>query len=93
MAYLFDTPGMLWPRIIVPQSGLHLAASGAVGRNAYDDETVALDLLDLLKVEYPAVLEARYAFGLAPEAQASPLRTSQALRSSPSCSMRARPRP
>ena len=35
--YLYDTPGMLWPRIVVPESGFNLAASGAVGRNAYDD--------------------------------------------------------
>ena len=33
--YLFDTPGMLWPRIIVAESGYNLAASGAIGRNAY----------------------------------------------------------
>ena len=32
--WLYDTPGMLWPKIIVPQSGYNLAASGAVGRNA-----------------------------------------------------------
>src|SRR5256885_5178667 len=38
--YLWDTPGMLWPRIIVEQSGYNLAASGAVGRNAYDEELV-----------------------------------------------------
>ena len=49
---------------MVPESGTLLAASGAVGRNAYDDETVALDLLDLLKVAYPALLEERYRFGL-----------------------------
>ena len=42
---LFDTPGMLWPRITVPQSGCHLAASGAIGRNAYDEQEVALALL------------------------------------------------
>jgi ribosome biogenesis GTPase A len=29
---------MLWPRIIVAQSGYNLAASGAVGRNAFDEE-------------------------------------------------------
>ena len=66
--YLFDTPGMLWPRIVVPQSGVHLAASGAVGRNAYDDEVVALELLDILKVSYPGLLAARYALGLSAEA-------------------------
>ena len=27
--YLYDTPGVLWPRIIVEQSGFNLAASGA----------------------------------------------------------------
>jgi hypothetical protein len=34
---LYDTPGMLWPRITCAAEGLHLAASGGVGRNAYDD--------------------------------------------------------
>ncbi len=58
--YLYDTPGMLWPRIIVAQSGYNLAASGAVGRNAFDDQEVALELLDYLKPGYPALLQARY---------------------------------
>lgn len=58
--YLYDTPGMLWPRIIVEQSGYNLAASGAVGRNAYDEELVALELLDYLRRHYPAALEARF---------------------------------
>ena len=57
---LFDTPGMLWPRIIVPRSGYHLAASGAIGRNAYDDEEVALELLVSLQPHYAAQIEARY---------------------------------
>jgi len=59
-AYLFDTPGMLWPKIIVEKGGYHLAASGAVGRNAYDDEEVALELLNSLKGHYAALLAARY---------------------------------
>lgn len=59
--YLFDTPGMLWPRIIVAQSGYNLAASGAVGRNAFDDQEVALELLDYLKPHYATELAARYA--------------------------------
>ncbi len=62
--YLFDTPGMLWPRIVVPESGYNLAASGAVGRNAYDDQEVALELLSKLKATYGAQLEARYKLGL-----------------------------
>ncbi len=58
--YLFDTPGMLWPRIIVEKSGYNLAASGAVGRNAFNEEEVALDLLGYLKQHYPASLAERY---------------------------------
>ena len=58
--YLYDTPGMLWPRIVVEQSGYRLAASGAVGRNAYDDEEVALVFLSALHVDYPGRVEQRY---------------------------------
>ena len=58
--YLFDTPGMLWPRVLVPQSGYLLAASGAIGRNAYDEQEVALELLDVLQPAYADRLEARY---------------------------------
>ena len=58
--YLYDTPGLLWPRIIVAQSGFNLAASGAIGRNAYDEELVALELLNRLRQDYPQLLEARY---------------------------------
>src|SRR3990167_6062552 len=58
--YLYDTPGVLWPRIIVAQSGYNLAASGAIGRNAYDEQEVAVELLAYLKVHYPTSLEARY---------------------------------
>jgi ribosome biogenesis GTPase A len=62
--YLFDTPGMLWPKIIVEKSGYHLAASGAVGRNAYDEEEVALELLQSLKGRYAQLLATRYKMAL-----------------------------
>ncbi|WP_343626087.1 ribosome biogenesis GTPase YlqF [Roseateles puraquae] len=58
--YLFDTPGMLWPRIAIEQSGYHLAASGAIGRNAFDEEEVALELIAVLKRRYPDRLKERY---------------------------------
>jgi ribosome biogenesis GTPase A len=58
--YLFDTPGVLWPLIIVAKSGYNLAASGAIGRNAYDEEEVALELVDYLRQNYAANVEARY---------------------------------
>jgi len=58
--YLWDTPGMLWPRIIVPKSGYNLAASGAVGRNAFDEEEVALELLGYLKANYASGVAERF---------------------------------
>jgi ribosome biogenesis GTPase A len=58
--YLYDTPGVLWPRIIVAQSGFNLAASGAIGVAAFDDETVALELLNYLIANYPESIEQRY---------------------------------
>jgi ribosome biogenesis GTPase A len=58
--YLYDTPGVLWPRIIVAQSGYNLAASGSVGRNAFDEQEVVYELLAYLRQHYPALLEARY---------------------------------
>ncbi|MGN1056695.1 MAG: ribosome biogenesis GTPase YlqF [Comamonas sp.] len=62
--YLWDTPGMLWPRISIEQSGYNLAASGSVGRNAYDEELVALELLLILQKHYPAQLNDRFKLGL-----------------------------
>ena len=65
--YLWDTPGMLWPRIIVAQSGYNLAASGAIGRNAFGEEEVALELLSLLIKKYPVSLMDRYKVDITPE--------------------------
>ena len=58
--YLVDTPGMLWPRITVEESGYNLAASGGIGRNAYDEEEVALELLARVSTRYADRLMARY---------------------------------
>lgn len=65
--YLFDTPGMLWPKILVPQSGFNLAASGAIGRNAFVEEEVAVELLAYLRQHYAAQLQERYKLQIAPE--------------------------
>jgi ribosome biogenesis GTPase A len=58
--YIYDTPGVLWPRITVEQSGYNLAASGAIGVNAYDEQEVALELLNYLISHYPDALTQRY---------------------------------
>lgn len=62
---LYDTPGMLWPRIAHESDGLMLAASHAVGVNAYIDEEVATWLAGFLLAHYPALLTARYGFATA----------------------------
>ena len=59
---LYDTPGMLWPKIAHPIDGLMLAASHAVGVNAYIGEDVAIFLADFLLQASPALLTARYGF-------------------------------
>lgn len=58
--WLYDTPGMLWQKIIVPESGYNLAAAGSVGRNALDEEDVALYLISYLKNHYLPLLQNRY---------------------------------
>jgi ribosome biogenesis GTPase A len=65
--YLWDTPGMLWPRIVAAKAGYNLAASGAIGRNAYDEEEVALELLDVLKRSYAGALAKRFGLEGDPE--------------------------
>ena len=70
--YLFDTPGMLWPRITVEESGYHLAASGGIGRNAYDEEEVALELLARVRPRYADRLQARYQIGALTDATNPP---------------------
>ena len=57
---LYDTPGLMWPKIEHESDGLMLAASHAIGRNAIIDEEVATFLGNLLQARYPAMLTARY---------------------------------
>lgn len=58
--WLYDTPGMLWQKIIVPESGYNLAIGGSVGRNALDEEDIVLYLIHYLKMHYPTLLAQRY---------------------------------
>jgi ribosome biogenesis GTPase A len=57
---LFDTPGLMWPKIAHDSDGFMLAASHAIGRNAVIDEEVAVFLGAILLARYPALLAARY---------------------------------
>lgn len=62
---LYDTPGMLWPRIEHEIDGLMLAASHAVGVNAYHEVEVATWLAGFLLEHYAPLLAARYGLAAA----------------------------
>jgi ribosome biogenesis GTPase A len=51
---------MLWPKITIEKGGYNLAATGAIGRNALDEELVAVELLATLRRDYAGQVEARY---------------------------------
>jgi ribosome biogenesis GTPase A len=57
---LYDTPGLMWPKIENEASGFRLALSGAIGINAYDIEEVAWFALETLRIHYPNLLMTRY---------------------------------
>jgi ribosome biogenesis GTPase A len=58
---LIDTPGLMWPSIRHPSDGLMLAASHAIGENAFISEEVATFLAEVLLARYPELVSARYA--------------------------------
>ena len=58
--YLFDAPGMLWPKIMNENSGYRLAVSGAVKDTAFDHDEIACFAAEYLLEAYPERLMARY---------------------------------
>ncbi len=58
---IFDTPGMMWQKIRYPQIGYNLAICNSIGRNALDEELVALYLVEFLQQSiYQESFAARY---------------------------------
>jgi ribosome biogenesis GTPase A len=57
---VIDTPGLMSPSIKHASDGLMLAASHAIGPEAYIDEEVATFLADVLLERYPGLLRTRY---------------------------------
>ena len=58
--YLYDTPGMLWPKIVNENSGYRLAITSAVKDTAFDHEDIACFAADYLLENYPERLKERY---------------------------------
>ncbi len=57
---LFDTPGMLWPKLTTPQVGYRLAITGAIKDTAIDHADVAFFATQYLLSHYPENLQSRY---------------------------------
>jgi len=57
---IYDTPGMMWQRIAYPQIGYNLAVCNSIGRNAIDEESISLYLIDYLQQYYPMFLHNRF---------------------------------
>ena len=66
---LFDTPGILWPKIHNENSGYRLAATGAIKSTAMDSIDVAAYLGEFLLKHYPDILRNRYALESLPESE------------------------
>ena len=58
---LVDTPGMMWPKISDAHDGYLLAANNAIGKNAYQEDDVAIELGEILLKKYPELLKGRFA--------------------------------
>lgn len=58
--YLYDTPGMLWPKIVNENSGYRLAVTSAVKDTAYDHDEIACFAAEYLLEAYPEFLKTRY---------------------------------
>ena len=66
---LFDTPGVLWPKVENPNSIYRLAASGAVKNTAMEYDDVGFFAADYLIKAYPALLQDRYKLDEIPDTE------------------------
>ncbi len=57
---LSDTPGLLWPVMDDQTGACRLAASGAIGDNAFDTTEISLATVDYMISKYPALVLQRY---------------------------------
>ena len=57
---LLDTPGILWPKFEDQEVGLRLAMIGAINDEILNTDELALELIKMLRKDYPKILEERY---------------------------------
>jgi ribosome biogenesis GTPase A len=63
---LFDTPGILWPKVENPNSSYRLAASGAIKDTVVEYDDVGFYAADYLLKAYPELLKERYGIDTLP---------------------------
>ena len=57
---LLDTPGILWPKFEDQSVGMKLALIGSIKDEILNADELALELINVLRNEYPGVLKERY---------------------------------
>lgn len=65
--YLFDTPGVLWPKLEDQDAAVRLAASGAIRNTAIVFEDVAMDTAEFLIRDFPDAMKKHYGFKELPD--------------------------
>lgn len=66
---LYDTPGVLWPKLENPNSIYRLAASGAVKNTAMEYDDVGFYAADYLIKAYPEAMKERYKLDEVPDTE------------------------
>ena len=66
---LFDTPGMLWPKVESEKSSYRLATTGAIKDTAMSYDDVAFFAVDYLLKAYPDRLRQRYKLDVLPKSE------------------------
>lgn len=66
---LYDTPGVLWPKLANPNTGYRLAASGAVKDTAMEYEDVGFYTADYLIHTYSELLKKRFELNYIPNTE------------------------
>ena len=57
---IYDSPGVMWPKVDTEETGLLLAVNNAIGVNAYNVEDAAIFLIEKMLERYPEAIADRY---------------------------------
>ena len=66
---LFDTPGILWPKVENPLASYRLAATGAIRDTAMEYDDVGFFLAEYLLKSYPDLLKERFKLDVMPDTE------------------------